>query len=177
MTTTFIEVVDTAVKIGLGGLITLLGTLAVTKLNHSHDNSKETRKRFFDTLETVSADIEEITHVSLKYWAFVTELVRNQERGLELSENRKLEFEETKTELFYQFKSVTVSESKLMLLGLKEQAVLIREYGECLKDMRRNYHEFRKSVTEADMEKVRIELLAKRESLFTSLSCAYKNGL
>lgn len=44
MPTTLIEVVDTAIKIGLGGIIGFIGTYAVTKLNHNHDLNKEKAK-------------------------------------------------------------------------------------------------------------------------------------
>lgn len=91
MPTTTIEVIDTAVKIGLGGAITLAGTLLIAKLNHGHENAKEKAKRHYDTLESVGADIEEVTHISLRYWALIIEWVRNSEQGLDLTEKRKEE--------------------------------------------------------------------------------------
>ncbi|WP_027710494.1 hypothetical protein [Zooshikella ganghwensis] len=109
MATTVIEVVDTAVKIGLGGLITLLGTILVTKLNHGHENSKDVRKRHFDALESVGSDIEEMTHVCLRYWALIIEWARNAAQDMDLTEKRKEELERTKEDLFNQFKSLTVA--------------------------------------------------------------------
>jgi len=175
--TTTIEVIDTAVKIGLGGAITLIGTLLVTKLNHSHDHSKEKGKRHYDALESVGADVEEITHVSLRYWALIIEWVRNHSQGLDLTDKRKEELEKTKDDLFDSFKSLTVAESKLLLLGLDEPAKLLRAYGEYLKSMRRNCYYEKESLTEQTMNEVREELLKKREVLFSSLSEAYRNGL
>ncbi|MDN2658635.1 hypothetical protein OW491_02325 [Neptunomonas sp. CHC150] len=177
MPTTTIEVIDTAVKIGLGGSITLIGTLLVTKLNHKHDHSKEKGKRHYDALESVGADIEEITHVSLKYWALIIEWVRNNNQGMDLTEKRKDELEKTKDDLFNSFKSLTVAESKLLLLGLIEPAKLLRSYGDYLKAMRRNCYYEKESLTEGHMNEVREELLNKREALFSALSFAYKNGL
>ncbi|GAB3536204.1 hypothetical protein [Photobacterium alginatilyticum] len=177
MATTAIEVIDTAVKIGLGGLITLLGTIAVTKLNHGHENKKETNKRFYDALESVGANIEEMTHVSLRYWALIIEWARNNQQGFGLTEKRQEELERTKIDMFDQFKNLTVAESKLLLLDLDEPATLLREYGEFLKDLRRKYYDGKASLTEEDMELVREQLLVKREVLFKSLSESYKKGL
>ncbi len=177
MATTTIEVVDTAVKIGLGGLITLIGTLVVTKLNHNHERAKERNKRYFDALEDVGANIEEITHVALRYWALVIEWVRNNKLEMDLTEKRKKELEKTKNDLFDQFKNLTVAESKLLLLDLREPSDLIRDYGEFLKEMRRNYYDGKQSLTEEKMESVRETLLNKRQALFESLSGLYNGGL
>lgn len=177
MATTIVEVIDTAVKIGLGALITLVGTYAVTKMNHRHDHTKESRKRFYDSLELVGANIEEITHIALRYWALVIEWVRNNEQGMELTEKRKEELIKTKNDLFDQFKNLTVAESKLLLLNLSVQSKLVREYGEFITELRRKYYDGKEGLTEDDMKKVRLVLLQKRESLFQSLAEAYEKGL
>jgi len=177
VTTSVIEVMDTAVKIGLGGVITLLGTYAVTKLNHNHEHSKEIKKRHYDTLESVGGNIEEVTHISLRYWALIIEWVRNHHQGMELTDKRQAELDKTKIDLFDQFKSLTVAESKLLLLGLKEPSALLRDYGEFLVEMRRSYYDGNSSLTEENMNCVRNELLKKRQLLFNSLSNAYKKDL
>ncbi len=176
-TLTAIEVIDTAVKIGLGGAITLIGTLLVTRLNHNHDHLKEKSKRHYDALESVGADVEEITHIALRYWALVIESVKNKSLGQDLLQKRKDELDKTKDDLFNAFKGLTVAESKLLLLGLRKQANLLREYGECLKSMRMKCYYDKASLTEQDMEKAREEILKSREQLFSSLSDAYKNKL
>jgi hypothetical protein len=170
---TYLEVIDSAIKIGLGGLITLIGTIFVTKTNHKHDNDKENAKRYYDALELVGSNIEEITHVTLRYWAIVIEWVRNDKLGLSLSEKRQAELERTKSDLFDQFKNLTVAESKLLLLDLTEQSKLLREYGEFITELRRKYYDGKENITEDDMKKVRLDLLQKRERLFKSLSVAY----
>lgn len=177
MPTTAIEVIDTAVKIGLGGAITVVGTLVITKLNHKHDHSKERAKRYFDALESVGENVEEITHTALRYWALVIEWVRNNKQGMGLSDRRQEELDKTKLDLFDRFKSLTVAESKLLLLGLDKPSALLREYGDFLKEMRRKYYDGKSSLTEEQMESARQELLAKRQALFSALSENYKNGL
>lgn len=177
MATTELEVIDTAIKIGLGSLITLIGTFLVTWLNHRNERKKESRKRFYDGLESVSANIEEITHVSLRYWALVIEWVRNNAQSMELTDKRYEELEKTKIDLFDQFKNLTVAESKSMLLGLTDISSQIRDYGDFLKELRRNYYDGKESLKVSDMDNVRIELLKKRKLIFIELAKSYKKGL
>lgn len=177
MATTELEVIDTAIKIGLGSLITLVGTFLVTWLNHRNERKKESRKRFYDSLESVSTNIEEITHVSLRYWALVIEWVRNNAQDMELTKKRSEELDKTKSDLFDQFKNLTVAESKLMLLGLTHISTLIRDYGEFLKEFRRKYYDGKESLKESEMDEVRTALLSKRKAIFSELAKSYKKGL
>jgi hypothetical protein len=177
MATTELEVIDTAIKIGLGSLITLTGTFLVTWLNHRNDRKKESRKRFYDSLELISTNIEETTHASLRYWALIIEWVRNNAQGMGLTDKRSEELVKTKDDLFDQFKNLTVAESKLMLLGLTDISSQIRDYGEFLKELRRKYYDGNTSLKESDMDAVRSTLLDKRKSIFSELSKAYKKGL
>lgn len=177
MAVTTIEVIDTAVKIGLGGVITIVGTFLVTRLSHKHEYKKERNRRFFDALEHSSTLIEETTHVALRYWALIIEWVRNTNDGMELAPHRKEELEKTKIDLFNEFKSLTVAESKLMLLGLTKSATMVREYGDLLKEMRRKCYDGNKSLSEAAMSDFRERILSKRQELFTELSNVFKKGL
>ncbi|MDP2537270.1 hypothetical protein [Alteromonas stellipolaris] len=174
---TKLEVIDSAIKIGLGSLITLIGTFLVAWLNHRNDHKKERNKRFYDSLEKISVSIEETTHMSLRYWALIIEWVRNNQQGMALTNKRAEELEKTKSELFDMFKHLTVAESQLMLLGLQNISCEIREYGEFLKNMRRSYYDGNESLKESDLDDVRSELLEKRKAIFDSLSNAYRSGL
>lgn len=169
---TALEVIDTAIKIGLGGIITITGTIFMTRLNHKHEFKKEKTKRFFDSLEQISSLIEETTHVSLRYWALVNEWVYNGK----LEPQREEELKNTKIKLFNEFKSLTIAESKLLLLGLKEEASLLRDYGMHLGKMRSNYFIGKKDLTTIEMTNIRQTMLSKREELLKKLSYAYQNG-
>ncbi|BFO30623.1 MULTISPECIES: hypothetical protein [Klebsiella] len=176
--TTWVEVVDTAVKIGFGGIITLAGTFIISKMNHKHEFDKDKSRRYYDSLESVSTQIEDMTHISLRYWALITEWVRNnKQKGLELTEERQEELKKTKLDLFDNFKNLTVAESKLLLLGLTDTSVALRDYGDYLKLMRRNYYDGKTDINESDLENVRTTLLYKREVLFDFLSRDYKKGM
>lgn len=60
---------------------------------------KESSKRFYDSLESVSSNIEEVTHLLLRYWALIIEWVQNNAQDLDLTDKRYEELERTKSEL------------------------------------------------------------------------------
>lgn len=174
----WLEIIDTSVKIGLGGVITLAGTFIISKMNHKHEINKDKARRYYDSLESVSQQIEEMTHVSLRYWALVIEWARNNEqKKIGLTEKRQEELKKTKTDLFDQFKNLTIAESKLILLGLTNSSLLLRDYGDYLKEMRRSYYDGKHCLEEKEMDDVRKNLLIKREALFKSLASDYQKGL
>ncbi len=138
--TTVIEVIDTSIKIGLGGLIGFASTYVVTKLNHGHDAKKDVIKRRYDALEQVAAHIEEFSHVALKYWALVVECVRIENANKEWPKERAEQLELVKAEYFSEAKNITIAESKLLLLGLEPASVQLRKYTNFLKTLRRTYY-------------------------------------
>ncbi|MBI6187610.1 hypothetical protein JEP98_00340 [Providencia rettgeri] len=169
------DLLDTAIKIGLGSVITIVGTLTVTKLNHKNDRLKDINKRAMDLIETISIDVEEATHVFLRYTALMTEWTKNKSKGFPegLTGDRAKELAKVKIDLFDQFKSLSASEGKLMLLSLPDVSEKLRVYGELVQDIRRKYHDYNESVTVQDMENARAKLLEARKNFFTSLSSAY----
>ncbi|MCG8067976.1 MAG: hypothetical protein JAY84_08920 [Candidatus Thiodiazotropha taylori] len=59
--TTALDIVDTAVKIGLGALISGFATYFVTKRNNTHEIFKEQHLRRLDLLEKLSISIQSAT--------------------------------------------------------------------------------------------------------------------
>ncbi|MFN3770112.1 MAG: hypothetical protein ACK4TD_17215 [Ectopseudomonas guguanensis] len=175
--TTAIEVIDTAIKIGLGGIIGFASTYVVTKLNHKHDSRKDITKRHYDALEQVAAHVEVFSHVALKYWALVAECVRVENDGREWPKERSEQLDLAKAEYFSEAKNITVAESKLLLLGLESSSVKLRKYTDFLKTLRRQYYIGKAGLTEKEMDEAREELLQLRQEFFAELSSAYKNGL
>ena len=55
---TSMEIIDTAVKIGLGALISGVFTYWVTKLNHLKDIEKQAIYRNRETIEKIAAEFE-----------------------------------------------------------------------------------------------------------------------
>lgn len=168
------EVIDTAVKVGLGALISGLTTYWVTKAKTKDELRKERLQRHQALLEQAAGQIEDSSHTFLRYWALVTEWVRNSKKGVELLPQRREELERTKQTYFDCFKEMASAESKLLLLGHTEAHGLLREYGELAVDFRRKAVDGNNDLTEEVMEQFRRQLLHARARLFGALSAIYR---
>jgi len=92
--TTLIDVLDTAVKIGLGAVIAAIATHWHSKQKNKSESAREYEKRHRTLLEQVAEQTEQLNHVYLKYWALVVEWVRFTKNGKEWSQSRRDELEE-----------------------------------------------------------------------------------
>ena len=173
---TLIDVLDTAVKIGLGASISAIATYWHSKHRDKAESAKEYEKRHRSLLEQVAEQAEQLNHVYLKYWALVVEWVRYTKNGKERPDGRRSELEETKVELFASFGSLTSAESKLLLVGENEAYSKLRELGEAVVQFRRSCHVDKLSLTEEDIEKKKKEIKRLREELYELLSSTYQTN-
>lgn len=175
--TTTIEVIDTAVKIGLGALISGITTYWVTNLKHKQDRQKEFSSKERLLLEEVAQQVEAINHVYLKYWALVVECVRYKSQGKEWPSERNTELESVKSEVFSSFKEITSAEAKLLLLGHNEACKLLRTLGEKIVYFRRHVFIEKKYITEEYIDGLKSEIKDIREQFFTSISDIYRKNI
>ncbi|ANG62811.1 hypothetical protein A8C75_10155 [Marinobacterium aestuarii] len=174
---TILDVVDTAVKIGIGALISGVSTYWVTKLKNSADAEKEYRQRYRSILEEVADNLESVNHVYLKYWALVVEWLRYKNGNNQWPETRKEELEKVKEELFHAFKAVTSAEAKLLLVGESRAYEALRAYAEKVIKFRRTFYCENMKMTEAEMETAKSEIKELRESFFRQVSDSYKHRI
>jgi len=171
---TIIEVIDTAVKVGLGALISGFSAFWISKNRFSHELKSERYRRHMDLLEQSAEQVEECSHVVLRYWALMTELVRNQNSNSKMQSHRYEELQKVKDELFLIFKNLTSAEAKLLLLGLGDAQKMLRNYGEVAVRFRREAHEGADGLTEEKMNSHREEVLDARRKFFSTLSYEYR---
>jgi hypothetical protein len=171
--TTPIEVVDSAVKIGLGALLSGVGAFTVARMNHSREIEKERLRRRRELYETVAEQVETFTHVVLKYWSIMIEIARYRGGNREMPAERVARIDPVRDELYHAFKEMTSAEAKLLLLGQKSAQRLLRDYGDEV--VRRRAHAFAANLqmTEEQLAEDRLVLLVKREAFFDSLSALY----
>jgi hypothetical protein len=171
-----IDVVDTAVKIGLGALISGLATYAVTVRGHRGELEKERLRRRRELLEAVATDVQSFSHALFKYWALVVELVRVRASGTDLEPERDEVFSQVREELFHAFGNLTSAEARLLLLGEKKPQKLLRELGEAARGFRGKAHRDNWDLNEDYLKEQRELLLKAREAFFDDLSTAYAHG-
>ena len=171
---TYLEVIDTAIKVGLGALISGLSAYWMSKSKTNDDLRRERLTRHHGLLEKSAEQIENFSHSMLRYWALVVEWVRYKDKSTQMPPNRAEELSKAKTELFNTFSDLTSAESKLLLLGHTEAQQLLRSFGDIAKHVRRHAWDGDKSLSEAQMEIFRSQLLEAREKLFNELSRIYR---
>jgi len=170
-----LEVIDTAVKVGLGAAISGLSAYWMGKSKARDDLRRERLTRHHGLLEKSAEQIESFSHVILRYWALMIEWVRARDQGFVLQPHRAEELAKSKAELFNAFSDLTSAEAKLLLLGHAEAQKRLRIFGELSKQIRREAFEGNKSLTEQKMEDFRTQLLTAREALFSEVSRIYRS--
>ncbi|WP_150603205.1 hypothetical protein [Pseudomonas fluorescens] len=171
---TALDVLDSAVKIGLGALIAGLSTFFLGHQQHARELEKERIKREFDVLKQTAEQIELFTHVALKYWALIIEFGRYKRTERAMPDARVVALEACITELFSSFKEMSNAEAKLLLLGYKLAQNKARLYGELVTSFRREVHRDSAPLTEEQGQAWRSKLLGAREELFDELSSCYR---
>lgn len=173
MSATVLDIIDTAVKIGLGALISGVATYSVTKLNHEKDVEKSKQNRQRELLEEISSQAENFSTSALKYWAYMIEHVRYLERKKDAPEDLKARIDGAAKELFDKYTDLASAEGKLILIGATNAQELIRDYGDYVKEFRRKAWQGNSSLTEADLEGYRTIILSKRKAVYDELRAVY----
>ncbi|WP_180084414.1 hypothetical protein [Acinetobacter sp. YH12145] len=166
---TLLEIIDTAVKIGLGALITGVITYLNQKANISASVAKDNLLYNRNLLTNISKDLEEINHLVLKIWAiFEFETKQSQPALNEISDRLK----PLRHALFNDFNLLSKNEGLLLLHGYIEQQEKLRIYGELLGKF--NAYTLCKNgaINVETTAQYRVEILEARKSLYTSLNKA-----
>lgn len=168
---TFLEVVDSAVKIGLGALIAGVSTWLVSRSQHFNELRKVKVSREFELLKEIAEKVERFTHSSLKFWAISADWhrARRNDAGAQKSENLLA----TQKELFGRFNELTSAEALLLLLGEKSAQQQLRTYGEHVMTYRRSVSRAKEPMSEIELEDRRTYILKARESFFNHLNEIY----
>lgn len=174
MPATWLDIVDTAVKIGLGAAISGVATFAVTKYKYQSDKELASAQRRRESLDQIAEHTEEFSHICLNYWARILDWTRKKKSGKNVNETIESELKRVRGELFSTYKLLAIAESKLLLLGEKNAQLLLRQYGEELTKFYGTVFIGEHGVSIEDIEKWRITILEKRELVFNELSKLYQ---
>lgn len=128
---TWIEVVDSGVKIGLGALIASVTTMVVTRSNQRHEGRKEFAKRrhevlaqFVNTFEPVARDLVEATTMVSTWQRIADEVKANLRLREKLSELLQ--------RLLPAVTALQMAEGRLLLLDLPAAAATLSSFRKLL---------------------------------------------
>ena len=170
----WIEIVDTALKIGLGAAISGIATYQVTKRNHSHEFDKEFFKRRQNALEQISETFELIHKFLLEVSTDNITYIKGYIGGISpTSETTSLFCSHTK-ELGVKLKELHVIEGKLLLNGLPEATNCLREYRLLAVEVNNALSLQKPTRTEKEMHDISERLCAKKDSLYSLITKPYQ---
>ncbi|MGE8595815.1 MAG: hypothetical protein ACN6NY_11335 [Acinetobacter faecalis] len=166
---TLLEILDTAIKIGLGALITGIITYFNQKANLKAQQNKENKEFNRNLLTKISSDIEEINHLILKIWAIFDFEIKKPVLDKEVISDRLSPLREN---LFDDFNLLSKNEGLLLLYDYKDQQEILRRYGELVGAFN-SYTCFRKeSVSIEKTAEYKANILETRKQLYQSLNKA-----
>lgn len=176
MPITWIDVVDTAIKIGLGAAISGVTAVFIAKQSHDKSVEKEYLQKKVSVLQDVTSDIEEIVHVVFRFYSAILDWTRALEQGNKNTEEKDKNIKELRAEIFARFKGLTVAEGRLLLMNCKEQQIAVRNFGQLLSEFYSSSSRASNKLSSEDLKAWRIRILDERDSLYKALGEAYRSA-
>jgi hypothetical protein len=168
---TWLEIVDSAVKIGLGALIAGGSGWLLARGQYSHELRKTKVSREFELLKDIAEKVERFTHSALKYWAISADWHRARRANPDAPKSETLL--STQKELFGRFNELTSAEAFLLLLGQKAAQAQLRAYGEHVMTYRRAASRAKEPMSDGEIDDYRMYILKARETFFERLNGMY----
>ena len=169
---TWIEVVDSAVKIGLGALIAGVIAFLLSSTQHRNELKKAKVDREFEMLKEVAEKAENFNQTALKYWSLSSDWRRR--LAIDNSIEKPIELSIAQNDFFDSFKELTKAESLLLLFGYGNASLKVREYGESIIDFYNRVKNIDLPFNSSDASNYRKSMIDKRSELFSLLNEIYK---
>ena len=168
---TWIEVADTAVKIGLGALIAGISAFLLARSQYRYDLRKTKVSREFELLKDIAEKVERFTQSALMYWAISADW--HKARRVNPDRKKSEALLSAQKELFSRFNELTSAEAFLLLLGEKEAQQQLRVYGDHVMVYRRQASRATDALRDEEIDDYREYILRARESFFARLNEIY----
>ena len=168
---TWIEVVDSAVKIGLGALIAGVIAFLLSSTQHRNELKKAKIEREFEMLKEVAEKVENFNNIALRYWSLSSDWRRRLLLDSTILPSSNLL--DSQNDLYDSFSELTKAES-LLLFGYDEASVSLRSYGETVISFRKRVSSLDIFFDESDAASYRESMIDKRAELFKILNKIYK---
>jgi len=167
-TTLLWQLVDTSMKVGIGILIATM--FAILLFHRRQPRPVKAEQRRLEVLESIAADVGNVSHIFAKYSALVVESIRF---GSKWPDSRKQELDNISQALVDEFKKLSDAESKLLMLGEKLLEKNLRLYGSKVANFRRQVYVGRTDISEDDILALKRDINLLREQFYDFLSKKY----
>lgn len=172
---TWLEIVDTSVKIGLSGIIAAVAGYVLAKRSQRHELDKEYFRRRQDVIERVSAEFSAVHMVFFNICIGYTSLIDYIHTGLPVADDTQKLYGKHIRDIGDNLRHMHVLEGQLLVAGAEDATAALRQYrlhATDINDMLRLVHP---TKTKEEVHAATEELCRKRDSFFHALSKAFKN--
>lgn len=170
-----LDVIDTAVKVDLGAVISGIATYQVSHLNHRSDKKKELTKR---KVEIVTFSVEKLELYFAAFsrcYARLNGILQSGTEPGELPDDKFKRYRELDTELVNARESRAIASSRLRLINQSEAADLIDRINIIEKKLRDQVIFEKQLPTKQELVELSKEMNAIKTSLYKILSGAFEN--
>ena len=174
--TTWINVADTAVKIGLGALIGGAFGVWVALLNNRSQSSRGYLEKKRIILEAVLADVESFLSATTLYWANLANAIYKRDQGHKLTDADSKELSKLEQSLFESFKVVGTSSARLLLIGEEPADMKLRELHDAVDAFFRIGNVDNKKTTLDALDKHKELISSKRKEFYMALGGSFKSS-
>lgn len=171
-----LDVIDTAVKVGLGAAISGIATYQVTRLNHKSDKNKELAKRRVELLTFSIEKLEIYFEAYSRCYARLSGILRNGTPAGPFPAEKFKYYKELDDDLIKTRGNRAIASSRLRLIGQMEAADLVDKINGAEKKLR-DLVIFEKQIpSREELESIKTEFNNIRNSLFALLALAFEKS-
>lgn len=168
-------ITDAILLILLGALTGGLLTYQFSKYRLSRENLIPPKERLRRELHEVAKHVETSFHLSMKFWELLAARSRKLKQDVALTHEEDSRLLIARSALLDAMNVHPTDEMELRLVGEQEILALFREYAQRLFKFYASAHTGKYAPPVAELEKIRLDLIAARESLFKKLSTTYQH--
>ena len=172
---TWIEIADTAVKVGLGAAIGGATTYFIAKLNHDKEMEKDRLRRKREILEKVADNCEIFSRCVRAYIALMLDWYDFEDPETEIPGHRE-RIQASQQDLYDGFHEMTSAECRLLLIGESESRDGLRAYGESVQELYSRFHIDRGTAEKEELKRTKRRLQEAYEFMFRKLNKAYEKN-
>lgn len=173
-TLTWVDVVDTAVKIGLSAAIGAIGAYFLAKRTQQHDFKREYFRRRQDVIERVSAEFAAIHmfffNVTVDYSSLRDALVP----GSRILDSTRDHYYQVIRDIGDKLRQMHVLEGQLLVADIPEGTDALRRYRACATDVNDILQLEHPTHSREQIAEVLQRLAALRDEFFSALAAAFR---
>lgn len=175
--TTWVDVADSAVKIGLGALIGGTFGVWVAWLNNSIQAKKALNERRRQIIELAIESVDSACNAASLYWSNLGNGVYKRDKGEKLTDTDKAQLDSLQSKFFESFTVLNSSGAKLLLLDERDAETQLQELRAALDAFFKIANVDNKKCTSDTLASHKDAISSKRRIFYSTLSKAYARSV